>query len=137
MRRFGGVAHDPTTIQSLPSRSREMDRHDIFTIPVAGKKDRMRHRARCWANRTGILLNTSTIGSQQQDIARRYAKDARNMQGAAISLTGILTRRFRQIACLLGSSTYLEGDAGTSQSDCERTGGSLNESSARYIHDLL
>jgi hypothetical protein len=137
MRRFCAVTHDQTTIQCLPSRPREMNRHDIFTIPVAGKKDRMRHRARCWANRTSILLNTSTVGSQQQDVPRRYGKDGRNVQGSTISLTGILTRRLRQIACLLGSSTYLEGDAGTSQPDGEPTGGSLNKSSARYIHDLV
>jgi hypothetical protein len=111
-----------------------MNRHDIFTIPVAGKKNRMGHRARCWANRTGIPLNTSTVGSQQQDIPRRYSEDAGNMQGSSIGLTGILTRRFREIACLLGSGTYLEGDTSTSQSDCDCTRRSLNESSARYIH---
>ena len=131
MRRLSSVARDQTTIQGLPSRSREMNRHDIFTGPVAGKKDRMRHRARSGANRTRIRLNTSTVGSQQQSIPRRYAKDARNMQGSSISLTGILTHRCCQIACLLGGGIYLEDDAGTGQPECERTGGSLNESSAR------
>ena len=49
MLRVRGITHDRATIQSLPSRSREMDRHEIPFIAVACKQDRMRHCSRCGA----------------------------------------------------------------------------------------
>src|ERR1700756_5291104 len=48
MLRVRGITHHRTPIQGLPSRPREMDRHNIPLILVAGNKVRMRHRLPRW-----------------------------------------------------------------------------------------
>jgi hypothetical protein len=131
------ITHDRTAIQGLPSRSREMDRHQIPLIIVTGNKVRMRHRCGGGVNWTGLPLNAYAVCLQEQDISRRYGQNVGDRLAFRKRLTGILTYSFDQVRFLLGGSTYLEGCTSSGDSKCNRTGGGLNESSARYIHFVL
>ena len=132
-----GITHDRTTIQSFPSRSREMDSHEIPLRPVAGKKIRMRHRCRGGGNWTGIPLNACAVCSQEQDISRRYVQDVGDILAVSNRLIGVLTYSIAQVGFLLGGSTYLQGCASSSNPHGERTRRGLKEPSARYVHIVL
>jgi hypothetical protein len=107
MLRVRGITHDRTSIQGLPSRSREMNSHQIPFILVAGKKVGMRHRCRGGVNWTGIPLNADAVCSQEQDISRWYVQDAGDRLAFTNRLIGVLTDRFGQVGFLLGGSAYL------------------------------
>ena len=137
MLRVRGITHHRTPIQGLPSRPREMDRHNIPLILVASNKVGMRHRCRGGVNWTGIYLNADAVCLQEQRIPRRYGQDTGNRLVLSNRLTGILIYTLDRARFLLGGSIYLERCTGSGDPNGNRTGGCLNEFSTRYILTLL